>query len=346
MSSKLLNEALQRKNNQRPPVYFMRQAGRYHSHYQNLRKKHSFLELCKNPKLSAEVALGPVADFGFDAAILFSDLLFPLEAMGMGLTYSEGPELSFLLKTVHDVQILKDADTAVANLLFQAEAIALLREKLSPEKAILGFVGGPITLFTYATEGSHQGYLREAKTGLADGRFSFFLQKLLPILSENMSQQAQAGADVIAIFDTACGEFSYEDLRDFSLPALKELLALFHGKNPGFPVLYYSRGVSYSYLQALSELPFSALGVDWRMPMKELLANLGGKLALQGNFDPTLMLLPPKMLEKKLRSYFWELSQEMTLLKGYICSLGHGVLPPTPEENVRLFLRVFQEYFL
>src|SRR5436309_7910591 len=145
-----LHNALARRPQSTPPIWLMRQAGRYHKHYQALREKYSFMDLCKRPELAAEVALGPVLDFDFDAAILFSDLLFPLEALGMGLRYTErGPQLAWQLNA-HNISDLRSADDAWPHLIFQGEAVRATRESLAAERSLIGFVGGPWTLFVYA----------------------------------------------------------------------------------------------------------------------------------------------------------------------------------------------------
>jgi len=150
-----LGRALARDNGGRPPVWFMRQAGRYHQHYQRLRARHEFIELCKNPELATAVTLGPIEDFGFDAAILFSDLLFPLEALGMGLSYAPAPALSWHLRSVADLARLHTGEQLVQQLQFQGEALQLIRRRLPPECGLIGFVGAPFTLYAYAVAGSH-----------------------------------------------------------------------------------------------------------------------------------------------------------------------------------------------
>src|SRR5438046_1022586 len=170
--------ALARTPQPTPPIWLMRQAGRYHRHYQALRQRHSFMELCKEPNLAAEVALGPVLDFDFDAAILFSDLLFPLEALGMGLRYTErGPQLAWQLNA-HNISDLRSADDAWPHLIFQGEAVRAPRESVAAERSLIGFVGGPWTLFVYAVEGSHKGSLIESKKLLR--LFPIFCDLLIP----------------------------------------------------------------------------------------------------------------------------------------------------------------------
>src|SRR5256885_1425671 len=195
--------ALARVAQRTPPIWLMRQAGRYHKHYQALRAKHSFVDLCKQPELAAAVALGPVMDFGFDAAILFSDLLFPLEALGMGLEYTDrGPRLGWQLSE-DTVSRLRSIEDAWPQLLFQGEAMQATRDRLPSDRSLIGFVGGPWTLFVYAVEGSHKGSLIESKKLLS--LFPRFCETLVPLLVRNIELQLEGGAEVVMIFDTAAG---------------------------------------------------------------------------------------------------------------------------------------------
>ncbi len=339
--------ALEKKNQGRPPVWFMRQAGRYHSHYQSLRQRYSFMDLCKLPEVACEAALGPVHDFGFDAAILFSDLLFPLEAMGMGLQYEEGPKLSWHLRTLGDLERFKKPE--ISSLHFQGDALRLTREKLSPSKGLLGFVGGPLTLFYYAVEGSHSGELRSAREGLWDGRYEGFVEILLDLLAKNMSLQAKAGVDSIAVLDTCAGDLDPETYSKKVVPVLEALFERFYRECPeysGFPITYYSKGTVPEHWQSLEGLPISCLGIDWNQDLPSVLRRYGKKWAIQGNINPSWLFQPEEGLEKNLRKFFSEVKSLPTeLLQGWICGLGHGVLPKTPEASVRLFLKIQREVF-
>ena len=342
----LFETTLVRKNSSRPPVWFMRQAGRYHSHYQELRKKYSFVELCKLPEVACEATMGPIQDFDFDAAILFSDLLFPLEVMGMGLKYEEGPKLDWHLKQLSDLPKLQGGKQLAQGLSFQAEAMRLIRKRLAPEKGLLGFVGGPLTLFCYAVEGSHQGNLDSARTGLKDGRFEGFFEKLKDLLVENMRIQAEAGASTIAVLDTCAGEFSSSEYQHYAQVALRSVLESFQAEVPGTPIVYYTKGTSWEHWSSLEGLPISGLGIDWRTDISEVLSKYSDRWAIQGNVDPHWLFLEPAELEARLRKVFesvLRLPAEKRM--GWICGLGHGVLPKTPEFNVRLFLKIQKEMF-
>jgi uroporphyrinogen decarboxylase len=324
----------------------MRQAGRYHAHYQELRRTHSFLDLCKKPEVACEATLGPVRDFGFDAAILFSDLLFPLEAMGMGLRYDEGPKLDWHLRKREDLSRLQGGRELARMMRFQADALRLIRAELPPEKGLLGFVGGPLTLFFYAAVGSHQGELEEARAGLIDGRFDGFNAKLIDLLAENMALQARAGADTIAILDTCAGEISPELYEGAAVPALSEVLKRFRTLCPETPVTYYSKGTSFDHWAKLRDLPIAALGVDWRTDLVQVLERLGDRYVVQGNIDPEWLFLEPNDLEARVREVFGRVKRlGQARLQGWVCGLGHGVLPKTPEDHVRLILRVQKEIF-
>jgi uroporphyrinogen decarboxylase len=324
----------------------MRQAGRYHGHYQELRKRYSFVELCKKPEVACEATLGPIRDFGFDAAILFSDLLFPLETMGMGLHYEEGPKLDWHLRETADLARLAGGVALARELSFQPEAMRLIRAALPPEKGLLGFVGGPLTLFCYAVEGSHAGSLDSARAGLTDGRFAGFCDRLIGLLAENMAMQARAGADTVAVLDTCAGEFDPAVYESLIVPALSELFYRFTRLCPFSPIAYYSKGTGPEHWKCLERLPVAYLGVDWRHDIAQVLEKQGKRWAIQGNIDPTWLFLEPDELERRLREVFTRVrALPREARRGWICGLGHGVLPKTPGANVRLFLRVQREIF-
>jgi uroporphyrinogen decarboxylase len=341
-----LELALRRQNTGRPPVWFMRQAGRYHSHYQGLKHAHSFMDLCKDPKLACEVTMGPIRDFGFDAAILFSDLLFPLEAMGMGLEYNPGPKLAWHLKSRGDLARLKGGAALASHMSFQEEALRLLAQKLDPSKGLIGFVGGPLTLYCYAVAGGHDGDLEDARQGLSDGRYSGFADKLRELLVANMSLQARGGAQAIAVFDTSAGEFRPDEYARFGVPELKRIFSEFSSKHPATPIIYYSRGTGPVQWSLLKGSGISCLGVDWRHDLVDVLKSFTPHFAIQGNVDPEWLHLPAAELEKRLKALFAKVrTLPLAARQAWVCGLGHGVLQRTPEENVRLFLRIQKEYF-
>jgi uroporphyrinogen decarboxylase len=345
MTETALSAAIARRNTGRPPVWFMRQAGRYHSHYQTLKRYADFITLCKDPKFAAETAMGPVHDFNFDAAILFSDLLFPLEAMGMGLRYDPGPKLDFHLRTEADLARLRGGAELAQHLQFQAEAMRLTRARLRADKGLIGFVGGPFTLYVYAAAGSHEA-VANALPGLTNGLYAGFNEKLLDLLAHNMALQSRAGAECVAVFDTAAGEIGAEVYGKQVVPVLADLLTRFRKLDANTPVTYYSRGTGPAHWDHLIGLPFQCLGVDWRHDLASVLTKYGERWAIQGNADPDWLLLPGEELERKLRSYFAPiLALPAAQRHGWICGLGHGVLQKTPETNIHRFIALQRELF-
>jgi uroporphyrinogen-III decarboxylase len=388
--------ALARRPQRTPPIWLMRQAGRYHRHYQALRAKHSFVELCKQPELAAEVALAPVLDFDFDAAILFSDLLFPLEALGMGLEYTDrGPRLEWQLNR-STISQLRSVAEAWTDLTFQGEAVRATRDRLPDDRSLIGFVGGPWTLFVYAVEGTHKGSLTAAKKLLP--LFPHFCEMIVPLLQRSIKSQLEHGAEVVMIFDTAAGELAPDLFQAVVVPQL-ELLT--EGTSVGVPAEeppsgevfigpraesvtqssfrsktaaahkwadrlgeagagvykhgistgitsrslrlgYYSKGTQAAHLwcSTFKRGVFAGLGVDHRWDLREAFS-LFPKGFLQGNFDQGLLLSDRDELQKHLNQYLAPLAGREW--PGWICGLGHGVLPGTPEDNVRIFVETVRE---
>ena len=334
VGSRRLQNALLRRPQTPPPIWLMRQAGRYHRHYQNLRRQHSFMDLCKRPELAAEVALGPVLDFDFDAAILFSDLLFPLEALGMGLQYTDhGPKLDWQLGQ-HNLARLCSLDEAWPQLLFQGDALRATRELLPSDRSLVGFVGGPWTLFTYAVVGTHQ----RAPAALEElPLFARFCERLIPLLIRNIELQLASGAELVMVFDTAAGNLSAETFGSEVVPQLERLTAKFPSQ-----LGYYSKGTDHAHLRRplFTEDRWSGVAVDHNWNLREAF-ELFPHGFVQGNFDPALLLLDRVELERRLVNYLKPLRECDGA--GWICGLGHGVMPTTPEANVRLFVNTVRE---
>lgn len=325
------------------PVWFMRQAGRYHSHYQNIKKNSDFMTMCKNPELACEVTLGPIQDFGFNAAILFSDLLFPLEQLGMGLSYQSGPPtLEWHLETLEDTKKLKLKAPGADFYRFQGDACKLLRDRLPKDVTLLGFVGAPFTLYTYAVEGSHSGNLVSAKQGLYDGRFEAFTKILMPELLEEMLTQARNGADAIALFDTAAGECTPGDFKELIVPKITELLSKFKAASPKTKIIYYSKHTQAEHIKVLDLKNIDVIGVDWRCDLVEIQKLLPLHVFIQGNLDPAWLHLPWEILEKKASHYYQDLRERGLDFKRWIAGLGHGVLIQTPEGNVHKLVKLIQ----
>ena len=335
------------KQNKGVPVWFMRQAGRYHSHYQNIKKTSDFMTMCKDPSLARDVTMGPIEDFNFDAAILFSDLLFPLEQLGMGLSYHSGPPtLEYRLETSEDLKKLKLKAPGKSFYQFQGDAVKLLKTSLPKNVSMLGFVGAPFTLYTYAVEGSHAGNLTSSKLGFYDGRYNGFLEILIPELLEEMSVQAENGAEAVCLFDTAAGEVMLSDYKTFLVPAIKKIVSLFKAKHPNTKIIYYSKLTHTNYLKTLRGSGIDVLGVDWRHDISEVLNEFGDEFMIQGNLDPSYLHYPWPLLENKLKQLLASVKNANAPMDKWIMGLGHGVLQHTPEENVRNAVKFIHENFL
>jgi uroporphyrinogen decarboxylase len=331
----------------------MRQAGRYHRPYQELRARYSFDALCRRPELAAEVAMGPMRDFDFDAAILFSDLLFPLEALGFGLSYDDGPPKLDARLTFERIAGFRPLGEALARLTFQQEALQATRALLPADKGLIGFVGGPWTLFVYAVEGTHAGPLAHAKSSL--DLYRAFADRMVPLLVENIRLQFDGGADVVMIFDTAAGELAPEVFREAVGPDLAALTSAFPRQ-----LGYYAKGLRAEHLRPrTSELgpqaagagrlfidDLAGLGVDKDWDLAGTLGTQPRVGFVQGNFDPQLLHLTGEALERAIDRFLAPLLPlDAEARRGWICGLGHGVLPGTPEASVRTFVRRVREAF-
>lgn len=326
--------ALARLPQPTPPIWLMRQAGRYHRHYQDLRRQHSFMDLCRRPELAAQVALGPVMDFDFDAAILFSDLLFPLEALGMGLEYTDaGPRLGWKL-TNETFGKLRSIEEAYPGLAFQGDAVRATRQLLPADKSLIGFVGGPWTLFVYAVEGTH----KNVETAINELRlFEQFSEIVVPLLIQNIANQFANGAEVIMIFDTAAGELNPNVFQSEIVPQLERLTQAFPSQ-----LGYYSKSTTRKHLDhpIFQNGSWAGIGVDAHWDLREALETFANGF-VQGNFDQNLLLAGRDEFKLHLERFLRPLLKHDRA--GWICGLGHGVLPKTPEENVRLFVNTVRE---
>ena len=327
--------AMQLKEQKVPPIWFMRQAGRYHQHYQNLKKKYTFEQLCKTPELASEVALGPVKEFDFDLAILFSDILFILEALGMELKFDPGPIFQQEL-SIDNYKNYQDIEKAVHFLKFQKNALEITKNNLPKNKSIIGFVGGPWTILNYAMG-------KNKKIILKNNEFpSIFLEEtLIPLLKKNIELQIAGGAELVMILDSRLENISDENFEKYLSHFLSDL-----SKSNLKKTAYYARGLSNKMYDKLTNLQFSGFGCDSSINLESLLKNNNNKF-FQGNFDETKMLLDKHDLKIEINNYcnkFLELTTKER--SGWICGLGHGINKATSEENVHLFIEMVRKHFV
>jgi uroporphyrinogen decarboxylase len=264
----------------------------------------------------------------------------------MGLEYSPGPKLGWHLRTLADVARLTGGAARAQHMAFQGEAIARLKRRLPVDKALIGFVGAPFTLYAYAAAGTHEGFTQQGCTGLKLDLYAGFCEQLVPLLAANMALQAEAGADCVALFDTAAGTL---DPAQFALHAagpLADTVQLFRQQCPRVPLIYYSRETGPAHWEALRPLNLQCLGVDWRHDLADTLRAETSRWCLQGNIDPQWLHLPAAELEAQARAVFTRvLALPAAMRAAWVCGLGHGVLQHTPEANVHLVLRLQREIF-
>ncbi len=322
-----------------PPIWLMRQAGRYQQSYQALRRRFSFETMCRDADVASRVAMNALDEFDFDAAILFSDLLFPLDALGLGLTYDDqGPHLARQL-TPALLPRLTGVDKALRALAFQAEAVLATRQHLPADRGLIGFVGGPWTLFVYAVEGSHGGSLVQAKTQMP--LYRAFTRIMRPLLTSMIGQQLEAGADMVMVFDTAAGELAPGAYHQHVASDLAALAEQFPGR-----LGYYGRSMHPAHFCGgipHPPGPWAGAGIDWRWNLADVLRMPGRTGFVQGNFDPTSLHLSGPGLRRAIGEFLAPiegLSQDER--RGWICGLGHGVLPGTPEDSVRMLVRTIR----
>lgn len=323
--------ACQRKETDYTPIWIMRQAGRYLEEYREVQKTADFMTVCKTPDLTVEVTLQPIRILGVDASILFSDILTPVEKMGMKLQFikGRGPVLEPPVKSMRDVDRLGVPDPE-DDLGFVLESIRILRKELEGKVPLIGFCGAPFTLACYMIEGETSKDYSGAKRLMfqAPHIFSALMEKITETISIYADAQINAGAQAVQFFDTWAGLLSRRDYKTYALPYIKRAISHVKKKHPKVPVVYYING-SATILDLMKSAGSTVIGLDWRHDLDVAWEQLGSGVAVQGNLDPTTLFLPQDELKKRVR----EILNKADGRPGHIFNLGHGILPPTPREN-------------
>ena len=335
MNNDLLIRAARRQPVERTPVWFMRQAGRYLPEYRAVREKVDFLTLCKTPDLAAEVTVQPVDLVGVDAAIIFSDILVIPEAMGMELIVEEGkggPRFPSPLRSIGDINKLHAIDPN-KGLRFVMDALRITKERLQGRVPLIGFSGSPWTLATYMVEGKGSKDYRYIKELIFSQpqQAHILLKKLAQTVGDYLSAQVDAGANVVQIFDTWGGILGQEEFEEFSLQYIHQIVDQVKKKN--IPVVVFCKGCGHS-LKKIAEIGADVVGLDWTTDIGKSRNTVGKKVALQGNLDPTMLFSTPERIEQGVKSIL----QKYGNGSGHIFNLGHGILPETPVENVKIFI--------
>ena len=312
--------ALRREPLDRPPIWFMRQAGRYLPEYRELRSRYSFEEAMTTPKLAAEITLQPLRRFPLDAAIIFADIMTPVAALGVEIGFSPGPTLDPL-----DVGEVASLGRLVPGRVGHVvDTISRVRSVLSPEIAVVGFAGAPVTVLAYLLEGGGSQHFPSLRRALHQDEPGAALETLAEAIQVYLEAQVAAGADVIQLFDTWAGLLSPSQFRRWALPAARAAIS-----GLGVPTIYFAPGASH-LLELLPEVGATGYGVDWRTPLDLAWQQLGEGSVIQGNLDPGLLLADTDTVRAGVR----EVLAAAGGRPGHIFNLGHGVLPGTPVENV------------
>jgi uroporphyrinogen decarboxylase len=313
------------------PVWFMRQAGRYMAEYRALRERHTLLEICRTPDLATEVTLQPVHRIDVDAAILFSDLLLPLEPLGLPFDFikGEGPQIDHPISGVDDIDRLRTFEPreALAHVL---QAIEQIQLELDGRLPLIGFAGAPFTLASYAIEGGHSNNFAKTKALMYGHPEAWhrLCEKLTTVVSDYLLAQIEAGVDAVQIFDSWVGTLGADDYREFALPHTRRIFETVGG---AVPTIHFGTGTA-TILEDLRDAGGDVIGVDWRIPIDDAWERIGEGHAVQGNLDPTLLLGPmPRMFRQTD-----EILQRVGARSGHIFNLGHGILPSTPVEHVQM----------
>jgi uroporphyrinogen decarboxylase len=317
----------------------MRQAGRYMAEYRAVRKQHSIIEICKNPQLAAEVTITAAEALGVDAAIIFADLLLPLEVMGLPFRFEagEGPVIEKPLREAKDIAKLR-TDRA-ADLGYVSEAIRVVCKHFGDRLPMIGFCGAPFTLASYMIEGGgSRNYLHAKKMMYsAPAAWDELMGKLVSVTSEYAAEQVRAGADTIQIFDSWVGCLSVEDYRQYVLAHVTDLVKRL--QKTGVPIIYFGTD-SATLLPSMKETGAEVVGLDWRIPLDEGWGRMNFQGAVQGNLDPVVLFAEWKEIERRAK----DILQRAAGRPGHIFNLGHGILPETPVENVKRLCKFVQEH--
>lgn len=333
--------ACRREDVDATPIWLMRQAGRYMAEYRELRKSYGILDIIKTPELAREVTMQPINAFDLDTAIIFADILPPLEAMGLDLEFvkGKGPVLHNPIRSRADVDALKVIEPREA-LWFTPDAIKLTRESLDPMGIpIIGFSGAPFTLAAYAVEGGGSKNHDKVKAMMMGEpeAWDALMSKLAEVVGQYLLAQAEAGAQALQLFDSWVGQVAPGDYRKRVMPYSKRALEI--ASAAGVPMIHFGTNTN-GMLEDIRDAGGDVIGVDWRIDIDKGAAILGDGVAVQGNLDPVALFAPWEELEARTK----DILDRMKGRKGFIFNLGHGILPNTPVDNVKRLCEFVHEY--
>ena len=339
MRNSLLIKAAFSEKTERPPVWMMRQAGRFMKEYWDIKNKFSFLEMCKTPELAADVTMLPVDLLGIDAAILFSDILVTAEAMGGHLSFAEGvgPKFSNPVRVKADVDKL---DTEVVHKLqYVADAIKIVQQRLNGSIPLIGFAGAPFTVMSYLVEGGSSKDFKLTKLLMHNEPelAHRLLSKIAIVTADYLNLQIAAGVNAIQIFDSWAQALAWDDYKEFSHKYICQIISKLNRKD--IPVISFCKGSSV-FAPLMTEAKPDVISIDWNADLLDIKKRLPAGIAVQGNLDPHILYADKKIIKERIYRLFDRMKGE----KGFIFNLGHGIMPDIPFDNVKYAVDIIKEY--
>ncbi len=336
----LFTKAAYSQETSRPPVWMMRQAGRFMKEYWAIKEKYSFMEMCKTPEIAADVTMLPVDLLGIDAAIMFCDILVTAEALGGDLSFhpGKGPLFSNPVRTLADVNALRNPDVH-ESLGYVAEMIGIVQQRLEAKIPLIGFAGAPFTVMSYMVEGESSRDFKNTKLMLNNDPVlaHALLEKITRITIDYLKMQIKAGVNAIQIFDSWAGALSWDDYEEFSHRYIKQIIEAV--KVEGVPVISFSKGSSV-FAPLMAEAGPDVISVDWNADLPRLKRSLPAGIAVQGNLDPFVLYADKTVIKRKIYQLFDRMEGE----HGFIFNLGHGIMPDIPFDNVKYAIDLVKEY--
>ncbi|MEE8424060.1 MAG: uroporphyrinogen decarboxylase [Thermodesulfobacteriota bacterium] len=334
MKNETFLKACKREPVEHTPIWLMRQAGRYMQEYRDLKSKYSFLTLCKTPELATEVTLQPINKIDLDAAIIFADILLPLEGMGVGFEFSkdDGPVINNPIRSKADVEAVK-VFSPEDDVPYLMDAIKLVRKELDGKIPLIGFSGAPFTLASYIIEGGHSRNYEHAKGMMYNDPSSWhkLMEKISTVVTLYLNAQIEAGAQVVQLFDSWVGCLSPWDYEEYVLPHSKN--AIDGLKDKSVPVIHFGTN-STTLLKLIRKAGGDVIGIDWRIGLDDAWEIVGHDKAVQGNLDPIALFAPPEKIEERVA----DILKRADNRPGHIFNLGHGIIPKTPVEHVQFLV--------
>jgi uroporphyrinogen decarboxylase len=339
MRDSLLIKAAFSEATERPPVWMMRQAGRFMKEYWDIKNKYSFLEMCKTPEIAADVTMLPVDLLGIDGAILFSDILVTAEAMGGQLSFTAGTGPQFA-NPVRTKQAIDQLETEVVHKLqYVADAIKVIQQRLNGRIPLIGFAGAPFTVMSYLVEGGSSKDFKLTKLLIHNEPelAHQLLSKIAKVTADYLNMQIAAGVNAVQIFDSWAQALAWDDYRDFSHKYIVEIISKLNRKD--IPIISFCKGSSV-FAPLMAEAKPDVISIDWNVDLLDIKKRLPKGIAVQGNLDPHILYADKKVIKERIYRIFDRMKGE----NGYIFNLGHGIMPDIPFDNVKYAVDVIKEY--